>query len=71
MEIASGPNQIGLENGKRRVIVTTNVRGRDLGSFVQEAQDKIAENVELPPMYWISYGGTFEQLISAAQRLCE
>ena len=69
IEIAPGPNQIGRENGKRRVIVTTNVRGRDLGSFVQEAQDKIAENVELPNGYWISYGGTFEQLISAAQRL--
>ncbi len=69
IQIAPGPNQIGRENGKRRVIVTTNVRGRDLGSFVQEAQDKIAENVELPAGYWISYGGTFEQLISAAQRL--
>jgi heavy metal efflux system protein len=69
MLIAPGPNQIGRENGKRRVIVTTNVRGRDLGSFVQEVQGKIAENVALPAGYWISYGGTFEQLISAAQRL--
>jgi cobalt-zinc-cadmium resistance protein CzcA len=69
IEIAPGPNQVGRENGKRRVIVTTNVRGRDLGSFVQEVQEKIAENVELPAGYWISYGGTFEQLISASKRL--
>jgi cobalt-zinc-cadmium resistance protein CzcA len=69
IEIAPGPNQIGRENGKRRVIVTANVRGRDLGSFVIEAQEKITTNVELPAGYWVSYGGTFEQLISAAQRL--
>ncbi|MBY0511493.1 MAG: CusA/CzcA family heavy metal efflux RND transporter, partial [Rhodospirillaceae bacterium] len=69
IEIAPGPNQIGRENGKRRVIVTTNVRGRDLGSFVREAQAAIAENVEIPAGYWVGYGGTFQQLISASQRL--
>jgi len=69
VEIAPGPNQIGRENGKRRVIVTTNVRGRDLGSFVRELEAEVAENVDLPVGYWITYGGTFEQLISASQRL--
>jgi len=69
VEIAPGPNQIGRENGKRRVIVTANVRGRDLGSFVTEARERIDANVTLPTGYWVGYGGTFEQLISAAQRL--
>ena len=64
-----GPNQIGRENGKRRVVVTANVRGRDLGSFVTEVQQKVREEVELPAGYWIDYGGTFEQLISASKRL--
>jgi cobalt-zinc-cadmium resistance protein CzcA len=69
IEIAPGPNQIGRENGKRRVNVTANVRGRDLGSFVQDVQKAIADNVEIPPGYWVGYGGTFEQLISATKRL--
>jgi len=64
-----GPNQISRENGKRRVVITANVRDRDLGSFVREAQRRVAEEVELPAGYWVGYGGTFEQLISAAQRL--
>ena len=64
-----GPNQISRENGKRRVVVTANVRGRDLGSFVNEAEALVAEQVEIPPGYWITWGGQFEQLISAAQRL--
>ena len=67
--IAKGPNQISRENGKRRVVVTANVRGRDLGSFVQEAQKIIEEKVSLDPGYWIAWGGQFEHLISAAQRL--
>ncbi len=67
--IIKGPNQIGRENGKRLVIVSANVRGRDLGSFVQEAQKIIEENISLPPGYWITWGGQFEHLISAAQRL--
>lgn len=64
-----GPNQISRENGKRRVVVTSNVRGHDLGSFVEELREQVAESVELPEGYWIEYGGTFEQLISASQRL--
>ena len=64
-----GPNQISRENGKRRIVVTANVRDRDLGSFVGEARDRIEKEVQLPPSYWITYGGTFEQLISAAKRL--
>jgi cobalt-zinc-cadmium resistance protein CzcA len=69
IEESTGPNQINRENGKRRVVVTANVRGRDLGGFVQELQERIDEEVELPVGYWIGYGGTFEQLISASQRL--
>ncbi|MBX9898199.1 MAG: CusA/CzcA family heavy metal efflux RND transporter [Qipengyuania sp.] len=74
VEVASiertlGPNQISRENGKRRAVVTSNVRGRDLGSFVGEARDRIAAEVEVPDGYWIEYGGTFQQLQSAATRL--
>ena len=65
----TGPNQISRENGKRRVVVTANVRGRDLGSFIAEAQAKVGADVEIPAGYWVSYGGAFEQLISAAKRL--
>ncbi|OHB27880.1 MAG: cation transporter [Phenylobacterium sp. RIFCSPHIGHO2_01_FULL_69_31] len=67
--VEKGPNQISRENGKRRVVVAANVRGRDLGSFITEAQAKVGAEVEVPAGYWISYGGTFEQLISAAKRL--
>jgi cobalt-zinc-cadmium resistance protein CzcA len=67
--VEKGPNQISREDGKRRVVVTANVRGRDLGSFIAEVQDKVRAEVEVPAGYWISYGGTFEQLISAAKRL--
>lgn len=69
IEIVIGPNQIGRENGKRKVVATANVRGRDLGGFVQELQKKVEEEVDIPAGYWIGYGGTFEQLISASQRL--
>ena len=69
IEIAPGPNQISRENGKRRVVVTANVRGRDLGSFVTELQQTVRDKVELPAGYWVEYGGTFEQLISASKRL--
>ena len=68
-ELAPAPNQISRENGKRRVVVTANVRDRDLGGFVEEAQARIADEVDLPPGYWLDYGGTFEQLQSASQRL--
>ena len=69
VNIAPGPNQISRENGKRRVVVTANVRGRDLGSFVAEAEERIREEVTIPAGYWTDWGGQFEQLISAAQRL--
>ena len=69
VNIAPGPNQISRENGKRRVVVTANVRGRDLGSFVAEAEERIQEEVSIPAGYWTDWGGQFEQLISAAQRL--
>ena len=68
-EVAPGPNQISREDGKRRVVVTNNVRGRDLGSFIADAQDRITTEIRLPEGYWLSYGGTFEQLASAAKRL--
>ncbi len=69
LEIAPGPNQISRENGKRRVVITANVRGRDLGGFVEALRGQIGESAELPEGYWIEYGGTFEQLISASNRL--
>ncbi|MEO7935838.1 MAG: CusA/CzcA family heavy metal efflux RND transporter [Dokdonella sp.] len=69
INLALGPNQISRENGKRRVVITTNVRGRDLGSFVEELRDQVANEITLPEGYWIEYGGTFEQLISASRRL--
>ena len=69
IEVALGPNQISRENGKRRVVVTANVRDRDLGSFVEELRQQVGRDVELPAGYWVDYGGTFEQLISASNRL--
>lgn len=69
IEVLTGPNQISRENGKRLIIVTANVRGRDLGSFVDEAQQTIKENVEIPAGYWVTWGGQFEQLISATKTL--
>jgi cobalt-zinc-cadmium resistance protein CzcA len=69
IQIAPGPNQISRENGKRSIVVTANVRGRDLGSFVSDAQRQVAEKVKLPAGYWIGWGGQFEQLVSAARRL--
>jgi cobalt-zinc-cadmium resistance protein CzcA len=69
IDIAPGPNQISRENGKRRIVVSANVRGRDLGSFVAEAQQKIGSQIKLPAGYWIGWGGQFEQLASASQRL--
>jgi cobalt-zinc-cadmium resistance protein CzcA len=69
LDISPAPAQISRENGKRRIVVTANVRGRDLGSFVNEVQASIRENADIPPGYWLDYGGTFEQLESASQRL--
>jgi cobalt-zinc-cadmium resistance protein CzcA len=67
--VQPGPNQISRENGKRRVVVTANVRGRDIGSFVGEAERMIQEGVAIPANYWTSWGGQFEQMISARKRL--
>jgi len=69
LELAPGPNQINRENGKRRVVVTANVRGRDLGGFIADLRARVASESELPAGYWVDYGGTFEQLQSASQRL--
>lgn len=68
-EMTQGPNQVSRENGKRRIVVTANVRGRDLGSFVNEAEHLINKKIRIPPGYWTTWGGQFEQMISAAQRL--
>ncbi|MDP9140067.1 MAG: CusA/CzcA family heavy metal efflux RND transporter, partial [Pseudomonadota bacterium] len=67
--IAPGPNQINREQGKRRVVVTANVRGTDLGSVVLEVQRRVNAEVALPAGYWLDYGGSFEQLQSASRRL--
>lgn len=68
-QLAAGPNQITRENGKRRVVVTANVRDRDIGSFIADAQQQIQAQVSLPDGYWLGWGGTFEQLKSARDRL--
>jgi cobalt-zinc-cadmium resistance protein CzcA len=68
-DFGEGPNQISRENGKRRVVVTANARGRDIGSLVDEAQAKIAQEVTLPPGYWVAWGGQFENLVAARKRL--
>jgi cobalt-zinc-cadmium resistance protein CzcA len=69
LDLAPGPNQVSREDGKRRVVVSANVTGRDLGSFVADAQAAIDRQVKVAPGYWTTWGGTFEQLQSAAQRL--
>lgn len=69
LSLKSGPNQINRESSKRNVIVSANVEDRDLGSFVADVQDAINAEVNLPAGYWVNYGGTFEQLQSASQRL--
>ncbi|MEO7099822.1 MAG: CusA/CzcA family heavy metal efflux RND transporter [Luteolibacter sp.] len=69
LKLTTGPNLISRENGKRRIIVSANVRGRDLGSFVTEVQEKIKNSKLVPTGYWVEYGGQFEQLMSASKRL--
>lgn len=64
-----GPNQINRRFGKRNIVVTANVEGRDLGSFIKETQQVMRDELGLPAGYWLEYGGTFEQLQSASQRL--
>ncbi len=69
LALKPAPAQISRENGKRRVVVTANVRDRDLGSFVEEVKQQINQQVKIPSGYWLDYGGTFEQMESASQRL--
>ncbi|WP_166224010.1 CusA/CzcA family heavy metal efflux RND transporter [Pseudomonas atagonensis] len=69
LDLVLGPNQVSRENGKRLVIVSANVRGRDIGSFVSEAGEVIERDAQVPAGYWTSWGGQFEQLQSAAKRL--
>jgi cobalt-zinc-cadmium resistance protein CzcA len=69
LDFTPGPNQISREDGKRRIVVSANVRGRDIGTFVPEAEAMILKEVKIPPGYWTRWGGTFEQLQSATQRL--
>lgn len=69
LNYADGLNQVNRENGKRRIVVTANVRGRDLGSFVEDVQKTIDTNIKLPAGYWIEYGGTYQNLQSASKRL--
>ena len=69
IEMINGANQVNRENGKRRLVVTANVRGRDLGSFVQDVQKAINAKVDIPTGYWIEYGGTYQKLQSASKRL--
>ncbi len=68
-ELKNGYNQVNRENGKRRVVVAANVRGRDLGSFVNDVREAVAQQVDIPSGYWIEYGGTYQNLQSAANRL--
>ena len=69
LDLVLGPNQISRENGKRLVIVSANVRGRDIGSFVAEAEAAITDQVKVPAGYWTTWGGQFEQLKEASERL--
>lgn len=69
LDLVLGPNQISRENGKRLVIVSANVRGRDIGSFVAEAENALATQVKIPAGYWTTWGGQFEQLKEASERL--
>ncbi|WP_431484629.1 CusA/CzcA family heavy metal efflux RND transporter [Pseudomonas solani] len=69
LDLVLGPNQVSRENGKRLVVVSANVRGRDIGSFVEEAASRLAREVKVPAGYWTTWGGQFEQLQSAAKRL--
>lgn len=69
LNIAPGPNQVTRENGKRRSVVSANARGRDLGSMVEDVRARLDAGLILPEGYWVEFGGTFEQLASATQRL--
>ena len=68
-QMSEGVNQVSRENGQRRVVVQANVRGRDLGSYVADAQAAVEQNVDLPPGVFIEWGGQFENLQAASRRL--
>ena len=68
-KVEPGPNQVNRENGKRRIVITANVRGRDLARFVADAQNRIKSEVKIPAGYWVEWGGQFENLLSASKRL--
>ncbi|MDJ1481026.1 CusA/CzcA family heavy metal efflux RND transporter [Cytophagaceae bacterium YF14B1] len=69
VELKNGPNQIQRDNAQRRITVGFNVRNRDVQSIVQEIQDRIEREIKLPTGYYVTYGGTFENLLEARQRL--
>ena len=69
LEMTEGPNQISRENGKRRIVIQSNVRDRDIGSFVADARSAIASSVKVPAGYWMEWGGQFENLEAASKRL--
>jgi cobalt-zinc-cadmium resistance protein CzcA len=69
VQVIEGPNQIQRENAQRRIIVGFNVRGRDVQSMIEELQQKVSAQIKLPPGYFITYGGAFENLVAAKQRL--
>lgn len=69
IKVQDGPAQISREDRRRRIVVELNVRGRDLGSFVQEAQEKIDKNIKLPTGYYVTWGGQFENLRRATNML--
>lgn len=69
ISLTEGLNQVNRENGKRRIVVTANVRGRDLGSFVDDVKSVIGNSVEIPSGYWVEFGGTYQSLQSASKRL--
>jgi len=69
LKMREGINEVNRENGKRVFIVQSNIRGRDLGSFVREAKEQIASKIDVPPGYWIAWGGQFENLESARKQL--
>jgi cobalt-zinc-cadmium resistance protein CzcA len=68
-KVEPGLNQVNRENGKRRIVTTANVRGRDLAGFVADAQNRINNEVKIPAGYWLEWGGQFENLLSASKRL--
>ncbi|WP_415063055.1 efflux RND transporter permease subunit [Bdellovibrio sp.] len=66
---STGPNEINRENGQRRIVISANVSGRDLGSLIEEIQKRVSEKVSLPEGYYVVYGGQFESQKSATQKI--